>query len=91
MKRRVVFHPLLRVELVQMLRHGQVREAIRLAGEELRAAYQDDDSGGDDGEGGRGGLIMVPTRRRAIERGYAIGEPVKPHKTKSHEIGGMQR
>lgn len=87
MKRRVAFHPLLRVELVQMLRHGQVREAIRRAGEELRAAYQDadDDSGGEDGEGGRAGLIMVPTRRRAIKRGYAIGEPTKPNRTRGME------
>jgi hypothetical protein len=37
-QRKIAFHPLFRIRLIQMLRQGQIREAIALGGRELRIA-----------------------------------------------------
>ena len=66
-QRKIVFHPLFRMRLVQMIRHGEVREAIALAGRELRIAREHRD---DDGDESAGGTVVVPIPSRAKKFGY---------------------
>jgi hypothetical protein len=66
-QRKIVFHPLFRMRLVQMIRHGEIREAIAFAGRELRIAREHYDN---DGEESAGGTVMVPISSRAKKFGY---------------------
>lgn len=66
-QRIIMFHPLFRMRLVQMIRHGEIREAIALGGRELRIARGHYDN---EGEESAGGIVMVPIPSRAKRFGY---------------------
>lgn len=61
-QRKIVFHRLFRMRLIQMVRHGEIREAIAFAGRELRIAREHYD---EDGEESAGGIVRVPIPSRA--------------------------
>lgn len=91
-KRKVCFHPFFRVELVQMLRHGEIAGAIKKAADELALAMQDTTGGGGTGDGtgtDDGGVVMVPSRTRAIELGYVKGrsQEISKQKERGYEHG----
>jgi hypothetical protein len=66
-QRKIVFHRLFRMRLVQMIRHGETRKAIAFAGRELRIARK---HYGEDGDESAGGIVMVPIPSRAKKFGY---------------------
>jgi hypothetical protein len=68
MPHEIMFHPLFRIRLLQMIRHGETCDAITLAGREYRRAREDYESEG--GGENSDGLIMVPSPRRSVELGY---------------------
>ena len=90
--RKICFHPLFRVDLVQMFRHGEVSQAIAKAGAELTLALQGSGSGagstGSDSGSTDGGIVMVPTPKRSYELGYSKKRPeVSKQKEMRNELG----
>lgn len=64
---RVSFYTLFRVDLIQMFRHGEIKQAIRRAGEEFRLAKKSISDAG----GRESGVVMVPSPARAMQLGYS--------------------
>lgn len=76
MKQRFSFYPLFRVNLIQMMRHGDAKLAIKLAARELRFSRQRRNFNRVSGASGSdGGLIMVPTPVRAFEQKFTSELP----------------
>jgi hypothetical protein len=73
--RKVCFHPLFRVALVQKCRHNEYELAIEMAAAELKEAAVESGSGSGSGDGDNSGassgVVMVPTPQRAYELGYS--------------------
>jgi hypothetical protein len=61
------------MDLVQMMRYGEIDQAVTAAGKELRLARKtSDEAGANDGKGeaDSSGLIRVPSLKRTYELGY---------------------
>ncbi len=66
-RRKIVLHPLFRMQLVQKIRHGEIQEAIAFVGRELRIAREHYDTDGDESADG---TVVVPIPSRAKKFGY---------------------
>jgi hypothetical protein len=75
--RRIVFFPLFLIQLIQMIRYGELEKAIELAGREIRLVREHAELEGTEGsdQGSADGVIMVPSPSRAYELGYTETPP----------------
>jgi hypothetical protein len=88
MTRKLTFYPLFRITLVQMIRYGEINQAIELAGREACLAIKHSKAvagggrsgsgGAAGGTGGSSGILMVPIPSRARMMGFDPNFPDTP-------------